>query len=50
MNSYFQFITELRGYDFYNKKTGQQVYRWELFWSGITPIQAFRMFNTTKKI
>ena len=32
--TYFQFCQEVFGYDFFSS-TGVQIYRWELFWSGV---------------
>jgi hypothetical protein len=47
--SYLDFINELQGYTFHSKKTGYQVYKFEMYWSGLHPSQCFQLF-TVKKI
>jgi hypothetical protein len=47
--SYLDFINELQGYTFHSKKTNRQVYKFEMYWSGLHPSQCFQLF-TVKKI
>ena len=44
--TYVEFTNEVRGYAFYSKKTWKQVYRFELFWSGLTPKKCFEKFES----
>jgi hypothetical protein len=48
--NFTQFHNETIGYTFYKKGTKQQVYKWELFWSGYTPSQAFKRFDAKEVI
>ena len=45
--NYIEFCNELSGYTFHNKQ-GKQVYRFEMFWSGLTPSQCFSRFETRR--
>ena len=44
--NYMEFINEISGYTFHSKKSGIQIYRFEMFWSGLTPSQCFQRFDT----
>jgi hypothetical protein len=46
--SYLNFINELQGYTFHSKKTNRQVYKFEMYWSGLDPSQCFQLFNVKK--
>jgi hypothetical protein len=46
MISYLEFTTQVRGYSFHDKKTGKQVYRYTMFWNGLTPVQCFKKYDT----
>jgi hypothetical protein len=35
--TFLQFCDKVRGFDFYRRTTGTQVFRWQLFWNGIKP-------------
>jgi hypothetical protein len=45
-NSFREFCNEVRGYSFHSKKTGYQVYKFELYWSGLSPNQCFSKFES----
>ena len=45
-NTFLDFCRETMGYTFHSKKTGYQVYKFELYWSGLTPRQCFEKFDT----
>jgi hypothetical protein len=49
-NTFLDFINEVEGFTFHSKKTGYQVYRYELYWSGFTPKECFEKFDTKKII
>ena len=50
MQSFTQFCNEVSGYTFHDKFTGAQVYRWEMYWSGLTPSQCFKNYFTREII
>jgi hypothetical protein len=43
--SFFEFSKLTRGFTFHSKKTGYQIYRFELYWSGLNPKQCFERFD-----
>ena len=44
--SFLNFCSAVEGYNFYSKITGYQIYRFEMYWSGLTPKQCFDRFET----
>lgn len=44
-NGYLEFCSGLMGYKFFNKKTGSEVFRWELFFTGYKDTEVFSKFN-----
>lgn len=44
--SFMEFCNEVSGYTFHNKKTGKQVYRFIMYWNGLTPYECFNRFDT----
>jgi hypothetical protein len=42
--TYIQFCNEISGYTFW--KGNRQIYRFEMYWSGLTPSQCFEKFDT----
>jgi len=44
--SFLEFCNELEGFTFHSKKTGNQIYRFELYWSRFTPAQCFEKFES----
>ena len=50
MNSNFiEFCSELFGFNFFCKKSGNQIFKYEMFWSGLSPMQCFTKFNTKNR-
>lgn len=47
--NYFQFQQELAGFDYFDKKTNKQVFRFILFLKRLTPEQVFKKYNTIKR-
>jgi hypothetical protein len=43
--SFLDFCNALRGYSFHSKKTGYQIYKFELYWSGYNPKQCFEKLD-----
>ena len=43
--TFLQFCNELKGYSFHSKKTGYQVFKFELYWNKISPKQCFSKFD-----
>lgn len=43
---FLQFCNELKGYSFHSKKTGYQIFKFELYWSKLTPKQCFEKFES----
>jgi len=43
--SFFEFSKLTRGVTFHSKKTGYQIYRFELYWAGFNPKQCFERFD-----
>ena len=41
---YFDFNQQISGYTFW--KGNRQIYRFEMYWSGLTPKQCFEKFDT----
>jgi hypothetical protein len=44
--TYLEFYTKTLGFTFHSKVSGQMIYKWELFWSGYTPKQCLKKFDT----
>ena len=44
--TFHEFSNEVSGYTFHSKKTGYQVYRFQMYWSGLTPKQCFERYDT----
>jgi hypothetical protein len=44
--SFLDFYNAVQGYSFHCKRTGYQIYKFEMYWDGLTPIQCFEKFNT----
>jgi len=47
--NYIQFTQELNGFDYFDKRSNNQVFRWQLFASGLTPTQVFDRFRKVKR-
>ena len=43
--TYLEFKETVQGYKFFNKKTNQQVYNFELFLMGISAIQCHKRYD-----
>ena len=43
--SFLEFCNEVKGYAFHSKKTGYQVYKYELYWNRRTPKQCFELYD-----
>ena len=43
--SFLEFCEEVKGYSFHSKTTGYQVYKFELYWSRISPVQCFNLYD-----
>lgn len=48
--NYLEYTQQLRGFDFYHKKSGNQIFKWQLYWSGINPTQVFEKYNKVKRV
>ena len=48
--TFLDFRNELMGYTFHSKTTGYQIYRFEMYWIGLTPMQCFSNFDVKKLI
>lgn len=44
--SFLNFCNAVEGYTFHSKKTGYQIYRFEMYWTGLTPKQCFERFES----
>jgi len=44
-NTFLEFCNELKGYNFHSKKTGYQVYKFELYWAKFSPLKCFEVFE-----
>ena len=44
-NTFVEFCNEVRGYSFHSKKTGYQIYKFQLYWAKISPKECFEKFN-----
>jgi hypothetical protein len=44
--SFMDFCNEVSGFKFYSKRTKQQVYRFQMYWAGLTPYECFNRFDT----
>ena len=47
--TYFEFTSALQGFDYFDKKTNKQVFRFILFLKKLTPEQVFKKYNTIKR-
>ena len=45
-NTFLEFCNEVEGYTFHSKRRGYQVYKFEMYWSGLSPKECFEKFNT----
>lgn len=48
--NYFEFTNEIRGFMFFDKKSNNQVYTWQLFVRKLTAEQCFKKYNTSVRI
>jgi hypothetical protein len=48
--TFLDFCLELRGYDYFDKRIGNQVFKYELFYMNYTPNQIRNTFNVKEKI
>ena len=48
--TYFEFQRCLQGFDYFNKKTGRQVYRFQLYGTGLTAEEIKQKYDTVIKI
>jgi hypothetical protein len=44
--SFLNFCNEVEGYTFHSKKTGYQIYRFEMYWICLSPKECFDKFET----
>lgn len=44
--TFLDFCNQVEGYVFFKKKTGTQVYKWELYHSRITPGATFKNYRS----
>ena len=43
--SFLDFCRELRGYNIFDRKTGRKIYKYTLFWNGISPTHVCTKFE-----
>lgn len=43
--SFLEFCKDCKGYQFYNKKTQKQVYKYEIYWAGYTIQKCWSKFD-----
>ena len=48
--TYFEFQRQLQGFDYFNKTTGRQVYRFQLYGTGLTAEEIKQKYDTVIKI
>lgn len=46
--NYLEFQSALSGFTFHDKKTGEQVYRYQLFLKKLTPAECFSKYESRK--
>lgn len=44
--TFISFCNAVQGFEFYSKETGYQIYKYEMYWSGLNPIQCFKKYDT----
>jgi hypothetical protein len=44
--TFLEFTRALRGYDFFSKRTGYQVYKYQMYWNNLTPMECFDKFDS----
>jgi hypothetical protein len=44
--TFFEFFIRLQGFDYFNKKTGNQIYRWQLYGTGLTVEEIKEKYNS----
>jgi hypothetical protein len=47
--TFFEFCRHLQGFNYYSKKFGNQIYRWQLYVTGLTAEEIKEKYNTTLK-
>lgn len=45
-----EFYSNVLGYHFYDKRTGTEIYKWELFIKGLTPIECFNNYEYRERV
>ena len=44
--TFLEFCKAVRGYDFYSKRTGYQVYRYQMYWKNLSPRDCFDIYDS----
>lgn len=44
--TFFNFCNEVNGFKFYSKRTKQQVYRFQMYWAGLSANDCFKKYDT----
>jgi len=44
--TFLEFSKAVRGYDFYSKRTGYQVYKYQMYWKNLSPVDCFDIYDS----
>lgn len=47
--SFLEYTNELKGFNYFCKKTGNQIFKWQLFINGLTPHQVRSKYNLVSR-
>ena len=48
--TFFEFSSRLQGFNYFSKKTGRQIFRWQLYCTGLTAEEIKQKYDTVIKI
>jgi len=46
ISTFFEFYKEVKGFTFHDKKTGKQIFKYEMYWKRLSSLQCFERFDT----
>jgi len=47
--TFFEFCRHLQGFNYFNKKSGSQIFRWQLYGTGLTTEEIKEKYNVVLK-
>lgn len=44
--TFLEFCKAVRGYNFFSKRTGYQVYKYQMYWKNLSPVDCFDIYDS----